>query len=49
MNGTEYYISVVLFIVLYKLVMSSASVDRIQKFVSIESLWAVCFCGLFII
>ena len=46
MKATEEYFSVVLFIMLYKVVLTSASVDQILKCDhSNESYWAVLSCG----
>ena len=45
MKATEQYFSVVLFIMLYKVVLSFESVDNILKYDhSNESFWAVSFC-----
>ena len=47
MKATEQYFSVVLFIMLYKVVLTFESVDEILKCDhSNESYWAVLFCGI---
>ena len=46
MKATEQYFPVVLFIMLYKVVLTFESVDEILKcYHSNESYWAVLFCG----
>ena len=46
MKATELYFAVVLFIVLYKVVLTFKSVDEILKcYQSSESYWAVLSCG----
>ena len=46
MKATEQYFPVVLFIMLYKMVLTFESVDEILKcYHSDESYWAALFCG----